>query len=759
MSQLGFEPVFDSYLAAALLAGLLLLLALAIKPQFGSLTPRRRMTLTALRLFVVLLAVAALLRPTWITTVRTQRQSMLLVLLDMSRSMSLASGRSEQSRWQAQATALANSHDELARLAGKTDVKVYAYDSRLKPLELSAGKIHFPEAATGEQTDIGTTLNEALGAAQGKQIAGVLLLGDGAQTAFEPQVETQQAARKLRDDFAAPLYTVTFGLAGDAAQARDVAIDRFDEQFTVFVKNELLVRGMVRVRGYVNQDLPVDLILTDDKGQSKTIGHRTIRANEDNRQVEVEFTYTPQEPGHYRLALKAPPQPDEQVTKNNQLDAFLTVLEGGLRVLYLYGNLPFEQKAIRRAINASPDIELDDQFIDSRDRRKWPVKIGPLITSGKYDAFILGDIDKDAFSPEDLNLLADAVAKQGQAKGLLMLGGVSSFGRGHYYGTKIADALPIVIDRLEGADFPEAELDRLFFLRGPLTMVPVGRHPITRLSGDSDSAALWSKLPPLAWANKFVDVKQSPGTRVLLATPQGAPLLVSGEYGAGRTLAFAGESTFRWPLAGFAREHNRFWRQVILWLVRRDDLNRDDVWVKLDQRRLNPGSKVAVRAGARTAAGDPLADARLETTLIRPGGKQESLVLSRDEDEFRGTIQPSAAGDYAIETSAYEGERLVGKARAEFMVFDRDVELSTPAADPDLMASLAAWTKQDGGRAVAPEELPKLLGEIAKRPPDYEVRQTRWKLAGTSGDAWLMLVLMTSVLSAEWYLRKRWGLV
>jgi uncharacterized membrane protein len=756
LSQLGFEPVFDSYLAAALLAGLLLLFALAIKPQFGSLTPRRRRVLTALRLAAVLLAAAALLRPTWITTVRTQRQSILLVLLDMSRSMTLASGRSEQSRWQAQVTALVNSHDELARLAGKNDVKIYAYDSRLKPLEFSAGKIHFPDAAKGEQTDIGTSLNEALQAAQGKQLASVVLLGDGAQTAFEPQVETQQAARKLRDDFAAPLYTVTFGLAGDAAQARDIAIDRFDEQFTVFVKNELLVRGMVRVRGYVNQDLPVDLVLTDEKGQSKTIGHRTIRANEDNRQVEVEFTYTPQEPGHYRLALKAPPQPDEQVTKNNQLDAFLTVLEGGLRVLYLYGNLPFEQKALRRAINASPDIELDDQFIDSRDRRKWPVKIGPLITSGKYDAFILGDIDAFAFSPEDLSLLADAVSKQG--KGLLMLGGVSSFGRGHYYGTKIAEALPIVIDPLENADFQEAQLDR-FFLPGPLTMVPTGRHPITRLAADGDSAAIWGKLPPLAWANKFAGIKQAPGTRVLLQTPQGAPLLVSGEYGAGRTLAFAGESTFRWAMHGYGRELNRFWRQVILWLVRRDDFNRDDVWIKLDQRRLNPGSKVAVRAGAKTAAGDPLADARFETVLIRPGGKQEPLVLSRDEDEFRATLQPAEPGDYAIETTAYEGDRLVGKARAEFMVFDRDVELSTPAADPDLMASLAAWTKQDGGRAVAPEELPKLLAEIAKRPPEYEVRQTRWKLAGTSGDAWLMLVLMTSVLSVEWYLRKRWGLV
>ena len=134
-------------------------------------------------------------------------------------------------------------------------------------------------------------------------------------------------------------------------------------------------------------------------------------------------------------------------------------------------------------------------------------------------------------------------------------------------------------------------------------------------------------------------------------------------------------------------------------------------------------------------------------------------MLTRDKSDFRGTLQPTEAGDYAIETTAYEGNRMIGTARAEFLVFDRDIELSTPAADPDLMASLAGWTRQDGGRTVAPEELPELLAEIAKRPPEYEVRQTRWRLAGTSRDAWIFLVMMTTVLTGEWFLRKKWGLV
>ena len=48
-------------------------------------------------------------------------------------------------------------------------------------------------------------------------------------------------------------------------------------------------------------------------GDHFCLGRRMIRATEDNRQVEVEFPYTPQKPGHYRLTMRADPQPDEQV--------------------------------------------------------------------------------------------------------------------------------------------------------------------------------------------------------------------------------------------------------------------------------------------------------------------------------------------------------------------------------------------------------------------------------------------------------------
>lgn len=754
MPRLGFEPVYGSFLLAGLVVGLLAAL-LAVLPRYRKLSRRQLGTLTALRASALVVAALLLVRPMWVTTIRIPRPSVLVVLADQSRSMLLPSGRSEQSRWQAQQTALAQAEEALAALQRQAELRVYGYDDRLHPLEVVSGRIRWPDQPTGRQTDIGGALDAALQAQQGKRLAGVLLLGDGAQTAYEPAVEVQQAARRVRDEFGAPLYTVTFGLAGDAAQGRDVAIERMDEQFTVFVKNELVVRAVVRARGFVQQELPLTLWLSSVGQPKQAVARRTIRPELQDQLLEVELSYTPQTPGQYRLSLEIEPQPQEQVTLNNQLEAFLTVLEGGLRVLYLDGSARYEQKFLRRAINASPDIELDDRVLDARVARQGPLDLTGDFQGQTYDAYILGDLDARVLGPKSLRALAEAV---GRGKGLLMIGGLASFGRGHYAGTPLEEVLPITIDPLE-ASVGEGPLADRFFLPGPLPLVPTGRHPITQLATDeAENRQLWSRLPPLDWAHRFAALKAAAGVKVLLQTPAGQPVLVAGEYGAGRVLAFAGESTYRWPLHGFAREHQRFWRQSILWLVGRDELARDEVWVKLDQRRLFPGGRLGISAGVRLAQ-QPTSAVQVRAALVHPDGRREIVPLAPQNDTFRGLVQASQPGDYAVEVQALAGEQPLGTARAEFVVYDRDVELSTPAADPDLMASLAAWTVQEGGRALAPEELPEVLRELGQRAMEYEVRQTRWKLGNTAWDAWLVLLLLAALLSSEWFLRKRWGLV
>ncbi len=120
---------------------------------------------------------------------------------------------------------------------------------------------------------------------------------------------------------------------------------------------------------------------------------------------------------------------------------------------------------------------------------------------------------------------------------------------------------------------------------------------------------------------------------------------------------------------------------------------------------------------------------------------------------FRDT---AAAGDYRIVVTAREGNNVLGKAEARFLVPQQDLELDRPAAEPTLMAQLADMTKPAGGAALAAEELPGLLKRLAAQPP--EVKEEVIKKV-TYWDTWPFFLMFVGLLGTEWYLRKRWGMV
>jgi uncharacterized membrane protein len=752
------QPVFGSQLAVALVA-LALLALLAVRPLFRKLSWRQHASLLALRVALIGLVILALLRPARVSTTSKPQTGVIMVLADTSRSMQLTAGDSSRSRYEAQLAALDSAAASLDELSARFDVKLYGYDSDLTPVDLTAGRGAWPAKPLGKETDLGSNLADATRRELGRRILGVVLLGDGVQTALEPRIETQAAAREL-GRLGAPLFTTVFGPVGAAAQSRDVAMEYMQDQYTVFVNNEVVIRGLARITGYVNKDIPVELLLEDDTGQVERIGTQHLITRLDGQQLEVSFPYTPSKPGQYKLTLRAPPQPGELVTKNNELQSFLNVLEGGLKVVYLEGELRPEQKFLRRSLNDSPDIDVDFQWIDHRRRDQWPVNLGELLSDPDWDVLIIGDLAAAALGDENLKALEKLVAdRNGNAhgKGLAMLGGYHSFGAGGYQNTPLANVLPITMDRFLKQDFGVPIVEKLH-LPGPLPLQPLADHPLVQLGAKSDNASLWTALPPLRGANRFAGVKAS--ARPVLGSGT-HPILVPGEYGDGRVVAFAGDSTWQWWMQGHQSEHRRFWRQMILWLAQREDTAKNNVWLTLRQRRYNPGAQIAFEVGAKSPTGDDIPGATFQVEVTLPSGKKEAARLTQQGPAWNGLFTATAApGDYRLDVTALLDGAPLGTAQTQFLVFDQDLELASQAADPELMARLANLTKESGGRVVAPEQLSDLFRELLEKPRETLVEvQTKWQLGDTALDGWLFLLCFVTLATSEWFLRKRWGLV
>ncbi len=755
--SLHFDPVWSWAFVVLVGCGLLAVLLL-VPPDRSRLSRRGRMALILLRMTTFLAVVLCMLRPTIVSARKARQHGTVVVLADASESMTVTDGPGERSRWDTMVEALAAARPAARTLVagGDFDIVMRTFDRDTQVVE-PAGNDPFPlgswtRRGSVDETGIGAAIEDGLRAAAGKQLAGVIVLSDGAQHAYAPRdIPPQTAARKVAD-VGAPLWSVTFGQQRGGGQARDAAVVNLTASETVYLKNVLEVSGRVRLEGLVGRDVGVVLLAEGRGGVMEEVARTRVRADTESSDHAVRLSWTPTELGERKVTLRVEPQDGEVVIANNELSTFVEVIEGGLKALYLEGALRVEQRFLRRVLAASPDMHIDFEWIDSSRRDRWPVNLSQRL-AGDYDVFLIGDLDATALRPEDLRTILTRV---GSGAGLGLLGGLHAFEAGGWGSSPLGAAMPFEIDPLSRQPF-DGPVRSTLHVEGAVRLVPdrqFGGVSILRLGKtDEETRAAWQAMPPLDGANRLGVLK--PTTKTLAASADGSPLLVGRDYGSGRVAAFAADSTWRWAMQGAIDQHRRFWRQFVLWLARQDDAADDRLWLRLAQRRISPGTPLPFDAGLTRPDGTASPGVSLEATLVAPDGTRRPVRLARQGDTFSGAVTDAAEpGDWRLVVQASRpGEPAPQERSARFTVFRQDLELANPRANPLLMRQLAEVTT---GGVRLPEELATVFEEIAATPPAIE-SQEQWSFS--PWDTWPMFLLMAGGMATEWLLRKRWGLV
>ena len=158
--------------------------------------------------------------------------------------------------------------------------------------------------------------------------------------------------------------------------------------------------------------------------------------------------------------------------------------------------------------------------------------------------------------PNRVRLLKTFVERGG---GLMMIGGYLTFqginGTGRWHRTAVEEVLPVTCLPVD---------DRVEIPEGFTPAIVDAAHPIL--------AGLGNDWPVLLGVNEVV-VKDRPDVQVLARVPDeqgGHPLLVTGEYGKGRTIAWTSDIGPHWVPNEFVRweGYGLLWRQALAWLTR-----------------------------------------------------------------------------------------------------------------------------------------------------------------------------------------------
>ncbi|MCX7413062.1 MAG: hypothetical protein NTW36_06460 [Planctomycetia bacterium] len=754
---LQFDPV-GSWWLLGLVTLVLAAVLFFIGPDGSRVAARGRLLLVLLRLGAFLALVACMLRPTIVSSRKARQQGTVLVLADASESMTVADGPNGRTRWQELGDTLAAARPAAQALVadGDFDIAVWRFNRQTRPVPVQADDPlplgDWQAEVAAEETAIGAAIDDSVRAAAGRNLAGIIVLSDGAQHAYPPRdLPPQTVARKM-GDAGVPLWSITFGQQRGVGQGRDAAVSNLAVGETVYLNNALEVAGRVRLDGLADRDVVVRLLAENDAGGMEEVARTTVRGRPQSIEEPVRLAWTPKTLGERKVSLVVEPQEGEVVVTNNELSTFVEVVDGGLRVLYLEGALRVEQRFLRRVLAASPDMQVEFQWVDSSRRDRWPIDLGRVV-AGDYNVFLIGDLDASALRPQDMQAILDKV---NAGAGIGLLGGFHAFEAGGWGSSALAPLLPFEPDRLARQAFDQPVRESLHRM-GPLEMLPdrqFGGVSILRLGkSDQETLAAWRGMPPLEGANDLG--RLVPTAKPLAVTGDGHPLLVGREFGAGRVLAFAADSTWRWVMQGAGEQHRRFWRQLVLWLARQDDKEKDSLWVRLAQRRVSPGTVLAFDAGVTKPDGTATADVAVEAVAVSPTGKPRPVRVPKRGDSFAGTLADfDEPGDWKLVVKANRPGAAAGLERtARFTVFRQDLELANPRANQLLMRQLAEAT---AGGVRSPEELSEIFEEIKGKPAAFETLE-QWSY--TPWDKWPMFLLLAGCLCTEWLLRKRWGLV
>ncbi len=741
---------------------------------------------------IVLLAIC-LVEPQWTGSRPKPGENRFLIVVDNSKSLTLADRGSGQTRGALMQARLAETSPWLTRLAQDFDARRYTFDTTVRPVKDFAREL----TLDGQASALVTSLTSLAQRYRGQPVAGILLLTDGNATDLaEGSVDWKSLP---------PVYPVA---VGEDSELADLAVSRVSVSQTNFEAAPVTIVAEITGQGLAGRKVVTRVI--DAAG--KEVERRILPGIKEDETLAQRFLVKPERPGVSFYSVEAFLEADEQAITSLQgakegaaagSEATLannrrlaTVDRGGgpYRVLYVSGRPNWEYKFLRRAVEEDDEVTLVGlvriakkepkfSFLGRQGERTNPLFRGfnnqtdedaeqydqpVLLRFGleeseldelrggfpkdaedlfRYHAVILDDLEAAFFTQDQQSLLAEFVSQRGGA--LLMLGGNHSLAEGGYQRTPIGEMLPVYLDR--SPPLPIAGDYRLKLTREGWL------QPWVRVrANEPDEEERLAKMPGFKALNRIDAIK--PGASVLaeVESADGSlrPALVVQPFGRGRAGALLIGDLWRWQLRRPDPKESdleKSWRQTVRWLVS-DVPQPVEVETRPAAGLAGPGVEIVVRV--RDKEFRPLDNAQAKITVHTPDKRTIELVAEasgKAAGEYLATFAPRDSGPYRADVSVTGADGSeVGSRETGWALEPETEEFRTLAVNRELLARIA---QESGGEVVALGGLESFVASLPNRK--IPVMETwTWPL----WHQWGVLAAAIGCFVGEWGLRRWRGL-
>ena len=648
--------------------------------------------------------------------IRSEQQEVIGILLDASKSMGEYDELSFEDMYK--------KVEELSSsISKKVNVKSYLFDTGLRDF--------YPiSEANGQLTNISNSLSEFVTEMRDKRVSSVIVFTDGRANQGEPpEIYTENYPFaihvvgvgknesildiRLSSILIAPIafkedsITVGLGITSQGFGGRSTELRIYDGDSLLEVRNVILPND-----GFVNEEVVYLSLLKE--------GEHLIKAS--------------------LTALEG-----EETNLNNSRAASVNVLSKKKDVLLLSGAPSADYVFMKNLLNNEKDINLTAAVQSVNE--KWYQSNSPDLSS-EYDLLIFMGYPSANSSSSDLKNLIENI-KSTQASLFYVEGSSVSYDKLNEF----SEFLPASVN---------TNINSLDYIEVKLQLSETGKyHPFTRQSElAAETVKLWNALPPGQMTS--VEVIPKPGSVVLLSghTNKGGgskPIFLVSEIEGKKSAMLMVTDSYMFDMllrgiGNYSKTWNKTLLQGIDWLSIHDAPSQLNVTT--DKQLYSQGEKVIFNAVVYDEYYEPMEDIDLQVFLKEDSNLEEEYqfdMVSLSIGRYSGEFSSNSSGRYEYRAVAKKGEIDVGEIRGEFRIEEYSPEFAVLGRNETILVNIARNT---GGTYIPYElfelDLMKIEEGVYHKKLTAEFRV--WN------DVRLMLLLLI-LLTAEWILRKRGGLL
>lgn len=667
-------------------------------------SPSLRILLTTMRALVVCFILLLFFKPVAVLEDHKLRPPDLGILVDVSASMGIDDKEANRSDL---VLKLLND-DRMSDLGECFNLRHFLFsDSLMEALDWRRDSLEF----SGTATDIAGSL-EAAGNLLDSRSGALLLVTDGAYNlGSEP---SRSAGRS-------PVPIFVLGV-GDSIPPKDLGIAEIKVDPLVYLGDRVSLEATLL--GFSGAETILKLIGSDGRviASEKVVFH----PGEGEKQAQLQFT--PKEVGSRVYLLSLEGMEEETALDNNRRHFALKVLPSRIDILLIAGAPSADFAFLKRILERNSDINLT-----SRVERGDGGFYHPSGWDG-FDDFDLIIMLNYPTAGSDRQFVNNVVSAVMGGKPAAIIPGCSFEGSllkplknllPADFGRRLKEDVPVKLE-------PESEVS-------PLTdFFPPGYD--------------WNEAPPV---RRFPGLVRMRETAVISArVDDGEPAVGYSIAGGTKTLTLTVHDLWRLSLQDPAHSAGDsliagFWQNAVRWLATREE---EELF------RLSTGGEKIFTSGARIPF-----TARVYDRSYRPlSGMDVSVEISGPEGQLSVNLKSSGMGEYTGDVRffsegayTYAGRAASGGdtlfAKGEFTVEAFNPEFLDPAMRPDLLRNIA---QAGGGKFYLPDEFDGFLKDYNPQMVEY-IDKREIKIF----PRWFSMIVLFALLTVEWTVRKRKGML